>query len=116
MECIFYSIFERDLITQAARYYPTLKYFIVFLTIFPRQLSTYDKSTTSPKSGLTNLQKNVYGLEPSLIEIVFVARKRIHPGCQLLIDYGQNYWARLGVDPFPLLENTYRLDSNLNFV
>ncbi|MFY7842808.1 MAG: SET domain-containing protein-lysine N-methyltransferase [Rhabdochlamydiaceae bacterium] len=65
---------------------------------------------------LTRIKKNVYGLEPSLIEIVFVARKRIHPGCQLLIDYGQNYWARLGVDPFPLLENTYRLDSNLNFV
>jgi hypothetical protein len=58
---------------------------------------------------------NPYGLAPSPLEIVYLAKKTIHPGDQLLISYegdGPSYWGALGIKPIPVEPKTFRLDKS----
>jgi hypothetical protein len=58
--------------------------------------------------------KNKFGLEPSLIEIVYVAKKKIRPGEQLLVCYEgeeQGYWNVRGVKPRPVTPRTFMLKT-----
>lgn len=60
--------------------------------------------------------KNAYGLEPVPIEIVYIAKKKIQPGEQLLVSYegeANSYWAVLGVKPLPITPRTFRIDKSL---
>lgn len=41
--------------------------------------------------------------------IVVKSTKTIYPGEQLLFDYGENYWERLGFVPSPVAPDTFRL-------
>lgn len=61
---------------------------------------------------------NRLGLEPSPFEIVYVAKKTIHPGEQLLVCYDgddKSYWGALGIKPFPMTPRTFKLNSSLEF-
>lgn len=49
-------------------------------------------------------------------EIVYVAKKKILPGEQLLVCYegeDKSYWGAIGVKPFPMTPKTFYLDSSL---
>lgn len=62
------------------------------------------------------IPSNSYGLAPSPLEIVYLAKKTIHPGEQLLISYegdGNSYWSALGIKPLPITPKTFQLDSSL---
>jgi hypothetical protein len=63
-------------------------------------------------SHLFKIPKNDEGLEVSPLEVVYVAKKTIHPGEQLLISYegdGNTYWNQLGIKPFPITPRTFFL-------
>lgn len=63
--------------------------------------------------------KNDYGLEPSQLEIVYVALKTIRPGEQLLVCYEdgeKSYWGVLKIKPAPITPQTFQLDSSLNLI
>lgn len=68
---------------------------------------------------LFKIPPNTLGLEPSPIEVIYVAKKTIHPGEQLLICYeGEDgsYWKNLKIRPLPINPKTFRLDASLKVV
>ena len=68
------------------------------------------------KAELFSIPKNSFALTPSPIEIVYVARKMIYPGEQLLISYeaGDNsYWSNLDIEPAFITPKTYMLGKDL---
>lgn len=55
---------------------------------------------------------NSYDLDPMPIEVIYFAKKTIHPGDQLLVSYegeGRSYWGASKTKPFPLLPNTFKI-------
>jgi hypothetical protein len=53
-----------------------------------------------------------HGLEPMPIEIVYIAKKTIHPGEQLLICYEEeegSYWGALGIKAYPMDPKTFQI-------
>lgn len=68
---------------------------------------------------LFKIPKNTLGLEPSPIEVIYVAKKRIQPGEQLLVSYEgeeDSYWKNLKIRPLPIYPKTFQLDSSLKVV
>ena len=64
---------------------------------------------------LYSIGKNSYGVDPSLIEIVYFAKKTIHPGEQLLVCYEdeeRGYWGTK-TKPFHMTPKTFRLNEQL---
>lgn len=62
---------------------------------------------------------NSFGLNPLPIEVVYVAKKTIRPGEQLLISYDgddNSYWSALGIKPIPITPTTFQLDSSLKLI
>jgi hypothetical protein len=58
--------------------------------------------------------------EQSPIEIAYVAKKRIMPGEQLLVNYEdgeESYWGTdTDFEPFPMDPKTFRIDANLSLI
>lgn len=62
---------------------------------------------------------NKEGLEEMPIEVVYIAKKKILPGEQLLICYEdekETYWDAFGVKPIVMDPKTYQLDQSLNLI
>lgn len=58
------------------------------------------------------IPKNSVGLAPSPFEIIYVAKKKILPGEQLLVCYegeDKSYWGPLKIKPFPMTPKTFIL-------
>lgn len=56
-------------------------------------------------------KNNAYGLPPSPMEILYFAKKTIHPGEQLLVCYEEeegSYWGALKIKPFPMDPTTFQ--------
>lgn len=64
--------------------------------------------------------KNPYNLEPMPIEVLYIAKKTIHPGQQLLISYENdgenNYWGPAKIKPFPMTPETFTLSPDLKLI
>ncbi len=61
---------------------------------------------------LFKVPKNSVGLDPSPIEVIYVAKKTICPGEQLLVCYegdGSSYWNNLGIRPLPMTPKTFQI-------
>lgn len=66
------------------------------------------------EADLLRVPKNDLGLEPSFFEMIYFAKKTIHPGEQLLVCYegdDNSYWGASGIEPFPMHPSTFRLDE-----
>jgi hypothetical protein len=65
---------------------------------------------------LLKIPNNIYGLKPASAEIVYIAKKKIRPGEQLLVCYegeDKSYWGAIGIKPFPITPKTFQLSSSL---
>jgi len=65
---------------------------------------------------LFRIPSNPYGLAPSPIEVIYVAKKTIHPGQQILVSYegeDQSYWKHLKIKPVPITPDTFHLSFSL---
>jgi hypothetical protein len=68
---------------------------------------------------LFRIPSNPYGLAPSPIEVIYLAKKTIRPGEQLLVCYDgddNSYWGALKTKPIPITPKTFQLDSSLKVV
>lgn len=68
---------------------------------------------------ILRIPKNSIGLTVAPTEIVYFAKKTIHPGEQLLICYEVekgSYWGILGIQPSPISPKTFMLDDSLRLV
>ena len=80
---------------------------------FTRFINHSDKPNIEAK--FLRIPPNSLGLTPSPFELIYVARKTIRPGEQLLVSYepeGRNYWGVLNIKPFPMRPNTFKLNSS----
>ncbi len=60
-------------------------------------------------------KNNKQGLEPMPMEIVYIAKKTIYPGEQLLVSYEEeegSYWGAIKVKPFPMDAKTFQLSRS----
>ncbi len=60
-------------------------------------------------------KNNPYGLFPTPVEIIYIAKKTIRPGEQLLICYEEeadSYWGALDIEPFPMTPKTFQLSAS----
>lgn len=66
------------------------------------------------------ISSNAFGLTPSPIEVIYLAKKTIRPGEQLLVDYdgdeNNSYWSALEIEPVPITPKTFQLDSSLRLI
>lgn len=61
------------------------------------------------------IPKNKKGLPPAPFEMIYVAKKTIYPGEQLLVSYegeDKSYWGALNIKPFPMTPKTFMIDSS----
>ncbi len=62
---------------------------------------------------------NSAGVTPSPFELIYVAKKTIRPGEQLLVCYegdGKSYWNSLNIKPFPMTPKTFQLNDSFEIV
>jgi len=62
---------------------------------------------------------NPYHLASSPVEIIYFAKKAIHPGEQLLVCYEddeKSYWGANGVKPFPMTPKTFQISKKKKLV
>jgi hypothetical protein len=68
---------------------------------------------------LYRIPTNSYGLAPSPIEVIYLAKKTIQPGEQLLVCYDgddKSYWGAMDVKPIPITPKTFQLDASLKVI
>jgi hypothetical protein len=68
---------------------------------------------------LFRIPPNSYGLIPSPLEVLYLAKKTIRPGEQLLVCYDgddHSYWGALETKPIPITPKTFQLDSSLKVI
>ncbi len=65
------------------------------------------------------IPKNSAGLSACPFELIYVAKKKIHPGEQLLVCYegeDKSYWGALKIKPFPMTPQTFVLNERGSIV
>ncbi len=58
------------------------------------------------------IPRNSYGVPASPFELLYIAKKTIRPGEQLLVCYegeDKSYWGALKIKPFPMTPRTFRI-------
>ncbi len=63
---------------------------------------------------LMSIPANPYGLKVAPFEIVYMAKKTIKPGEQLLVCYEdgeKSYWGALKIKPYPVVAKTFQVDA-----
>lgn len=68
---------------------------------------------------LLRIPRNSEGVAPSPFEIVYIAKKMIHPGEQLLVCYegeDKSYWGALKIKPYPMTPRTFQLNTSLKLI
>ncbi len=71
------------------------------------------------RADIISIPRNAYGLTPAAVEIVYTAKRTIHPGEQLLVSYeagGKSYWRALNIKPFPMTAKTLHLNKALKII
>ena len=71
--------------------------------------------TPNIEAQFVRIPKNSAGLALAPFELIYVAKKTIRPGEQLLISYEvdeKNYWGSLGIKPFPMNPKTFMLNDS----
>lgn len=75
--------------------------------------------TPNIEAKFVRIPRNSEGLSPSSFEIIYVAKKTIRPGEQLLVCYegeDKTYWGVLKIKPFPMTPRTFLLNQSCEIV
>ncbi len=65
------------------------------------------------------IPSNAVGLSPAPFELIYIAKKMIRPGEQLLVCYegeDKSYWGAINIKPFPMTPKTFFLDHSCNTI
>lgn len=75
--------------------------------------------TPNIEAQFVKIPPNSVGLLPVPFELIYVAKKTIHPGEQLLVCYEgeeKSYWGVLNIKPFPMSPKTFLLNPSCEIV
>ncbi len=84
---------------------------------FTRFINHSDKPNV--EAHFLKIPSNSFGLTPVPLEIIYIARKTIRPGEQLLVSYEgeeKSYWGAMGIKPTPITPRTFLLNKSLKVV
>ena len=84
---------------------------------FTRFINHSDQPNIEAK--FLRIPRNSLGLTPAPFELLYVAKKTILPGEQLLISYEpeeKNYWGVVNIKPVPMTPKTFQLDASLKVI
>ncbi len=66
------------------------------------------------EASFLRIPANSLGLTPAPFELLYVAKKTIRPGEQLLVCYegeDKSYWSALNIKPFPMTPKTFKINA-----
>ncbi len=109
---------EHALLDQKQSFHPTRLYQLNIDAAKKGNFTRFINHSDKPNivAEFFKIPSNSYGLFPSPLEVVFMAKKTIHPGEQLLVCYegdGPSYWSALGIKPLPMGPKTFYLNEQL---
>lgn len=112
---------EQLLLDSKCRFHPRRLYSLHVDAVkkgnFTRFINHSDKPNVVAE--LFKIPSNSFGLAPSPLEVIYLAKKTIHPGEQLLVCYEDeenSYWGALKIKPIPITPKTFRLNSSLKVI
>ncbi len=112
---------EQTLVNPKRRYHPKRVYSMNVDALkkgnFTRFINHSDKPNVVAE--LFEIPRNPYGLTPSPLEVIYLAKKTILPGEQLLVCYEDeenSYWGALKIKPIPITPKTFKLHPSLKVV
>lgn len=103
------------------RYHPRRYYSMMVDALKSGNFTRFINHSDKPNivADLFRIPPNTYGLAPSPIEVVYLAKKTIRPGEQLLVCYdgdNESYWGTMDYKPIPITPKTFRLDASLKVI
>src|SRR5579863_589625 len=104
------------------RYHPRRLYSLKLDALHKGNFARFINHSAKPNvvaCAFSTPKKNPYGLAPMPVEILYIAKKTIHPGEQLLVCYEEeegSYWGALGIEPFLMDPKTFQLSTSLEIV
>ncbi len=109
---------EQFLLDKKCRYHPKRIYAMKLDALKKGNFTRFINHSEKPNviAYTVAVPSNRFGLTPSSIEIIYFAKKTIHPGEQLLTCYEdgeKSYWNASDTKPFPMTPKTFQLTSSL---
>ncbi len=112
---------EQVIYNKKGKYHPGRLYALYIDAVkkgnFTRFINHSDKPNIEPE--ILTIPKNPYGLTPTPLEVVYIVKRTINPGEQLVVSYDGDdgsYWGVMNIKPFPMTSKTFRLDPSLNLI
>lgn len=107
---------EQKIFDKKNRYHPRRLYALKIDGFKKGNFTRFVNHSEKPNvvADALTIPKNRFNLSPMPIEIVYIAKKTIRPGEQLLVCYEdeeKSYWSALNIKPFPLTPQTYIITS-----
>ena len=95
-------------------YHPRRLYFVNLDALKKGNFTRFINHSEKPNvvAHLVRIPPNAYNLSSSPMEIIYYAKRTIHPGEQLLICYEdgeKSYWGPLDIEPFPMTSKTFQV-------
>jgi hypothetical protein len=111
---------EQSILDPKNRYHPRRLYSLDLDADKKGNFTRYINHSVKPnvEAPMLRFPANFRG-GPATFEIVYMAKKTIHPGEQLLVCYEdekKGYWGAIGVKPFPMTPKTFRLNASLEII
>jgi hypothetical protein len=110
---------EQRVVDQSSKYHPRRLYALDLDAIKRGNFTRFINHSEKPnvEAHLLKIPRNSSGLAESPLEIIYIAKRTIRPGEQVLVCYEdeeKGYWGVMQIVPFPMTAQTFRLDSSLN--
>ncbi len=109
---------EHALLDKKRAYHPRRLYSLQIDALKQGNFTRFVNHSDKPNviAYIFTIPSNRYHVAPAPIEIVYVAKKKILPGEQLLICYEdggeKSYWGVLKIKPFPITPQTIRVSAS----
>ncbi len=112
---------EQALFDKERNYHPRRRYSLILDAYKQGNFTRYINHSSHPNiiARYFKIPTNSLGLEPAPLEIIYMAKKTILPGEQLLVSYEdeeESYWGPLKIKPFPMTPQTFQLDASLKLI
>ncbi|MBS3904477.1 MAG: SET domain-containing protein [Simkania sp.] len=109
---------EQDFLDEKNSYHPRRLYSLKLDALKKGNFTRFINHSEKPNivARLLSIPSNPYFIAPASIEVVYIAKKVIRPGEQLLVCYEdgeKSYWGVFDIKPFPMTPQTFQLTSSL---
>lgn len=112
---------EQAFFDKKAKYHPNRYYSLQINAKKNGNFTRFINHSNKPNVSACMLcvPKNRYGLSPASLEVIYMAKRNIYPGEQLLVCYEdeeETYWGVFKIKPFPMTSKTFTLSPALKVI